>query len=56
VAYPLLAIDQIAVELENPFDPCKLSHLPLNDICENIERNLLALIETGEMEQPPLHA
>lgn len=54
VAYPLLGIDQIAVELENPFSSRNLSHLPLNDICETIERNLLALLETGQEEQPEL--
>ncbi len=45
VAYPLLAIDQIAVELENPFSPRNLSHLPLGPICDTIQGNLLALLE-----------
>ncbi|MFY0562533.1 bestrophin family protein [Archangium lansingense] len=44
VAYPLLAIDQIAVELENPFSPRNLSHLPLGAICDTIQGNLLALL------------
>lgn len=48
VAYPLLAIDQIAVQLENPFSPKNLSHLPLDSICETIEGNLLALLEEEE--------
>ncbi|WNG53489.1 hypothetical protein F0U59_00825 [Archangium gephyra] len=48
VAYPLLAIDQIAVELENPFSPKNLSHLPLDPICETIQGNLLALLDTEE--------
>ena len=48
VAYPLLAIDQIAVELENPFSPKNLSHLPLDPICETIQGNLLALLEAEE--------
>lgn len=43
VAYPLLTLDQIGVELENPFSIRSLSHLPLNDISANIERNLAAL-------------
>ncbi|MBV8383969.1 MAG: hypothetical protein JOZ63_15270 [Planctomycetaceae bacterium] len=43
VAYPILALDQIGNELQNPFDPQNLGHLPLDEICETIERNLLAL-------------
>jgi putative membrane protein len=45
VAYPLLAIDQIAAELENPFSQRNLSHLPLDPICDTIQGNLLALLE-----------
>lgn len=45
VSYPMLAIDRIAVELEDPFSEHHLSHLPLNDICKTIEDNLLALLE-----------
>lgn len=45
VAYPLLAIDQIGQELENPFDEARASHLPLDTICNTIEGNLLALLE-----------
>ncbi|RYG68963.1 hypothetical protein EON80_10640 [bacterium] len=44
VAYPLLALDQIGVELQNPFAPRNLSHLPLDDISENIEKNVKALL------------
>ncbi|XZE18868.1 bestrophin family protein [Pirellulaceae bacterium SH449] len=44
VAYPLLTLDQIGVELENPFSSNSLSHLPLDDISANIERNLLAVL------------
>jgi predicted membrane chloride channel (bestrophin family) len=43
VAYPILALDQIGSELQNPFDRQNLGHLPLDEICETIERNLLAL-------------
>ena len=32
VAYPLLSLDQIGIELENPFSTSNLSHLPLDDI------------------------
>lgn len=44
IAYPLLALDQIGVELENPFSTGSLSHLPLDDIAENLERNLFSLL------------
>ncbi|WP_373047142.1 bestrophin family protein [Vulgatibacter sp.] len=49
VAYPLLAIDEIAVELQDPFSESNLSHLPLEQICKTIEGNLLALLA----EPPP---
>ncbi len=45
VAYPLLALDQIGVELENPFSKMRLNHLPLNQISETIHGNLMASIE-----------
>ncbi|MGE3809780.1 MAG: bestrophin family protein [Gemmataceae bacterium] len=45
VAYPLHSLDEIAVELQNPFPTTNLSHLPLDDICATIERNVLALLD-----------
>jgi len=45
VAYPLISLDQIGVELQNPFDETNLSHLPLGDISATIERNLIGLLE-----------
>ena len=45
VAYPLLSLDQIGVELQNPFSTKRLSHLPLEDICATIQENLLACLE-----------
>lgn len=44
VAYPLLAIDQIGQELENPFSERRLSHLPLDTICATIESNLIVML------------
>lgn len=44
VAYPLLALDRIGEELQNPFSTDRLSHLPLSDICETIQRNLLDML------------
>jgi putative membrane protein len=46
VAYPLFALDQIGVELQNPFSPANVSHLPLDEIASTIERNLFALLKT----------
>ncbi|MFA6303438.1 MAG: bestrophin family ion channel [Legionella sp.] len=43
VAYALLSLDQIGVELQNPFSEQRLSHLPLNDICRTIENNIKEL-------------
>jgi putative membrane protein len=43
VAYPLIGLDRIGVELQNPFATNHLSHLPLDDIAAAIERNVLAL-------------
>jgi len=40
VAYPLVALDQISVELQNPFNNLNLSHLPLDDIAATIQRNV----------------
>lgn len=42
VAYPLLSLDQIGVELQNPFSRQRLGHLPLEDICATIQQNVLA--------------
>jgi putative membrane protein len=44
VAYPLVSLDQIGAELQNPFSPRRLSHLPLDDISRAIEWNVLALL------------
>ncbi len=52
VAYPLLTLDQIGVELENPFSTNSLSHLPLDDISANIERNVFAVLRSKHKESP----
>jgi putative membrane protein len=44
VAYPLISLDQIGVELQNPFAKDHLGHLPLDDISINIERNVTGLL------------
>jgi putative membrane protein len=50
VAYPLLSLDQIGVELENPFSKRNLNHLPLDDISATIERNLLAAVQMKQAD------
>ncbi|MFV0442369.1 MAG: bestrophin family protein [Planctomycetaceae bacterium] len=44
LAYPLLALDRIGMELQNPFDRRRIDHLPLDRICTMIEGNLMALL------------
>jgi len=51
VAYPLLSLDQISVELQNPFSKRRLSHLPLDEICASIERNVLALADAEVLDE-----
>ncbi|MDI9818109.1 MULTISPECIES: bestrophin family protein [unclassified Legionella] len=50
VAYGLLSLDQIGVELQNPFCQTKLSHLPLGEICKTIEKNVTEIYQKA----PPL--
>lgn len=45
VGYPLLSLDQIGVELENPFSTSNLSHLPLDDNSADIERDVLSVLK-----------
>ena len=44
VAYPILALDHIADDLQRPFSPQSINHLPLNDITTTIETNVMALM------------
>ncbi len=55
VAYPLVSLDRIGVELQNPFDTRNLSHLPLDDIAGGIDRVLTGLLkEEGERPTAPV--
>lgn len=45
VAYALLALDQIGVELQNPFSDKNLSHLPLDKICNTIRQDVLSIFD-----------
>jgi ion channel-forming bestrophin family protein len=53
VAYPILSLDQIGMELQDPFSEDNINHLPLDELCTKIERNLLALLqdEPGTLEE-----
>ncbi|MBT4867354.1 MAG: hypothetical protein HON53_19805 [Planctomycetaceae bacterium] len=44
MAYPLLSLDRIGMELQNPFDTRRLDHLPLDNLCRTIERNVMELL------------
>ncbi|MEE7627912.1 bestrophin family ion channel [Methylobacter sp. Wu8] len=48
VAYPLLSLDRIGIELQNPFDTKNLSHLPLHTICDTIKLHCLALLKQSQ--------
>lgn len=45
VAYPILALDEIGAELQQPFSTDSLNHLPLDEICATIEHNLMEMLE-----------
>ncbi len=44
VGYAIFSLDQIGVELQNPFSEQHLSHLPLTEVCRTIEDDLCALL------------
>jgi ion channel-forming bestrophin family protein len=54
VAFPILALDEIGVELQNPFSTSHLNHLPLDRICQDLERNLTALLVDVETSPPAI--
>lgn len=54
IACPILALDQIGVDLQNPFSTRRLSHLPLDEISHAIEADLDELLRmTQTPSQPP---
>lgn len=44
-SYPLFTLDEIGAEIQNPFSPRNLSHLPLKNICINIQANVMSLLD-----------
>ncbi|MDX1929946.1 MAG: bestrophin family ion channel [Pirellulaceae bacterium] len=51
LAYPLLSLDRIGMELQNPFSTHRIDFLPLDSICTAIERNVLELLHDIEEQQ-----
>lgn len=45
VAHPVLVLDQLGIELQQPFARYSLNHLPLDEISRNIEKNLVNLLQ-----------
>lgn len=48
IGYPIMILDEIGAELEDPFHPERLGHLPLENYTATIEANLLALLDDEE--------
>lgn len=51
VSYALFSLDQIGIELQNPFQESNLSHHPLMHICNKIQTDLEALITASERQR-----
>jgi putative membrane protein len=49
LAYMLLALDRIGMELQNPFDVRRIDFLPLDEICIAIEKDLLELLHDDDL-------
>ncbi len=54
VAYPLFSLDQLGIELQNPFNVNHLDHLPLDEISRGIERNVTAMLRLESAEENDL--
>jgi putative membrane protein len=52
VAYLMLTLDHMGVELQEPFSEGSLSHLPLDVYCRNLERDLFVLLEQANSAEP----
>lgn len=49
LALPMLSLDRIGMELQNPFDTRRIDHLPLDAICHTIERNLMEVLNNDTL-------
>lgn len=52
ISYSLLAIDQIGIELQNPFSEKKLSSLPIIEISKNIETQINFMLNDLDFQEP----
>lgn len=52
IAYPILALDEVGSQLQQPFSATSLNHLTLDELCATIERNVLALADEEAKPQP----
>jgi putative membrane protein len=52
VSYVLLSLDNIGVELQNPFDKLNMGHLPLDELTAQNEATLRALLSTAPGAAP----
>ena len=48
VAYPVISLDQIGIDLQNPFAKSNLGHHPLGEISATIEANLFCLLNAND--------
>jgi len=51
MSYPLLSLDQVGMELRNPFARKNLCHLPIGKISSNIKRTLTGLLRDLERSE-----
>lgn len=51
VGYPLVSLDQIGIELQNPFYKSSLNHLPLDEIAASIEKTLREMLESSDNQE-----
>ncbi len=47
---PLVSLNQIGIELQNPFYKSSLNHLPLDEIAASIEKTLQEMLASSETE------
>jgi putative membrane protein len=51
VGYPLVSLDQIGIELQNPFYKSSLNHLPLDEIAAGIEKTLQEMLASSDNQE-----
>lgn len=51
VAYPIISLDQIGMDLQNPFAKSNLGHHPLGEISATIEANLFGLLDANHLDE-----